>query len=47
MSLGCITADQIVMYEQHFGLKKRPSRATVAGINVFVGPQIATTMAGV
>ena len=34
------------MYEQHFGLKKRPFRATAAGTNVFVGPQIASTMAG-
>ncbi len=34
------------MYEQHFGLKKRPFRATAGGTNVFVGPQIASTMAG-
>lgn len=34
------------MYEQHFGLKKRPFHAAVNGTDVFVGPQIATTMAG-
>ncbi len=33
------------MYEQHFGLKKRPFLAKVAGTDVFVGPQTATTMA--
>jgi len=33
------------MYEQHFGLKKRPFAAKVAGTDVFVGPQTATTMA--
>ncbi|MCH9005358.1 MAG: hypothetical protein IH838_08740 [Proteobacteria bacterium] len=34
------------MYEQHFGLKKRPFRANATGTDVFVGPQIAATMAG-
>jgi len=34
------------MYESHFGLKKRPFRALAAGNDVFVGPQAATTMAG-
>jgi type II secretory pathway predicted ATPase ExeA len=34
------------MYQNHFGLKKRPFRAPAAGNNVFVGPQTATTMAG-
>ena len=34
------------MYEQHFGLKKRPFRANAVGTDVFVGPQIAATMAG-
>ena len=34
------------MYEQHFGLKKRPFRAKATGTDVFVGPQTATTMAG-
>jgi type II secretory pathway predicted ATPase ExeA len=34
------------MYEHHFGLKKRPFRASAIGTDVFVGPQIATTMAG-
>jgi len=33
------------MYEQHFGLKKRPFRAHAVGNDVFVGPQTATTMA--
>ena len=33
------------MYEQHFGLKKRPFRASVNGTDVFVGPHIAATMA--
>ena len=33
------------MYEQHFGLKKPPFIAKVAGTGVFVGPQTATTMA--
>ncbi len=33
------------MYEQHFGLKKRPFRSAADGTDVFVGPQIATTMA--
>ncbi len=35
------------MYEQHFGLKKRPFRSIAAGTDVFVGPQIAATMAGI
>jgi len=34
------------MYAQHFGLKKRPFRANAIGTDVFVGPHIATTMAG-
>ena len=34
------------MYEQHFGLRKRPFRANATGTDVFVGPQIASTMAG-
>ncbi len=34
------------MYLQHFGFQKRPFHATVTGSNVFVGPQIAATMAG-
>jgi type II secretory pathway predicted ATPase ExeA len=34
------------MYEQHFGLKKRPFRANATGTDVFVGPHIAATMAG-
>jgi len=34
------------MYEQHFGLKKRPFRASANGTDVFVGPHIAATMAG-
>ena len=34
------------MYKQHFGLKKRPFRASTIGTDVFVGPQIAATMAG-
>ena len=33
------------MYEQHFGLKKRPFRASANGTDVFVGPHIAATMA--
>lgn len=33
------------MYEQHFGLKKRPFRANVNGTDVFVGPHIVATMA--
>jgi len=35
------------MYEQHFGLKKRPFRAIATGTDVFVGPHIAATMAGI
>ncbi|MDX2413429.1 MAG: hypothetical protein QNK34_15865, partial [Woeseiaceae bacterium] len=35
------------MYETYFGLKKRPFRALASGNDVFVGPQTATTMAGV
>jgi general secretion pathway protein A len=34
------------MYENHFGLKKRPFRALASGNDVFVGPQTATSMAG-
>jgi len=34
------------MYESHFGLKKRPFRALATGNDVFIGPQAATTMAG-
>ena len=33
------------MYEQHFGLNKRPFPANATGTNVFVGPQTAHTMA--
>ncbi len=33
------------MYQQHFGLKKRPFRASANGTDVFVGPHIAATMA--
>ena len=32
------------MYEQHFGLRKRPFRANVNGTDVFVGPHIAASM---
>ena len=32
------------MYEQHFGLNKRPFMAKATGTNVFVGPQTAYTM---
>jgi len=35
------------MYEQHFGLKKRPFRASATGTDVFVGPHIVATMAGI
>ena len=34
------------MYEQHFGLNKRPFLAKATGGDVFVGPQTANTMAG-
>ena len=34
------------MYEEQFGLNRRPFRAKAAGADVFVGPQTATTMAG-
>ena len=34
------------MYEQQFGLKKRPFLAKATGHNVFVGPQTAKTMTG-
>nr|MDJ0712367.1 hypothetical protein [Woeseiaceae bacterium] len=34
------------MYEEHFGLKKRPFLAKATGGDVFVGPQTANTMAG-
>jgi len=33
------------MYEQHFGLKTRPFRASSTGTDVFAGPQTAKTMA--
>ncbi len=39
-------ADRIVMYEQYFGLTKRPFLAKATGGDVFVGPQTANTMAG-
>ena len=35
------------MYETHFGLKKRPFRAHARGNDVFIGPQSATTIAGI
>ncbi len=34
------------MYEKHFGLNKRPFRASATGTEVFVGPQTAKMMAG-
>ena len=34
------------MYEQHFGLRKRPFRAKATGTDVFVGPHIAASMSG-
>ena len=34
-----------LMYENHFGLDRRPFLATVSGSDVFVGPQTAQTMA--
>ncbi len=34
------------MYEQHFGLNKRPFRVNATGTDVFVGPHIAVPMAG-
>ncbi|MGB5336134.1 MAG: AAA family ATPase [Woeseiaceae bacterium] len=34
------------MYEQHFGLQKRPFNVKATGTEVFVGPQTAKTMAG-
>ena len=34
------------MYEQHFGLKKRPFLAKATGNSVFVGPQTASTISG-
>jgi type II secretory pathway predicted ATPase ExeA len=34
------------MYEQQFGLKKRPFLAKATGNNVFVGPQTVKTMSG-
>lgn len=37
----------MIMYEQHFGLKKRPFRANATGTDVFVGPHIAATMSGI
>jgi type II secretory pathway predicted ATPase ExeA len=35
------------MYEQHFGLNKRPFRANAIGNDVFVGPYIAEMIAGI
>jgi type II secretory pathway predicted ATPase ExeA len=35
------------MYEPHFGLNKRPFRGSATGNDVFVGPNIAATMAGI
>jgi len=35
------------MYEQHFGLNKRPFRASATGNDVFVGPNVAATIAGI
>ena len=46
MGRGLDFADRITMYEQHFGLKKRPFLAKARGGDVFVGPQTANTMAG-
>jgi type II secretory pathway predicted ATPase ExeA len=34
------------MYEQHFGLDKRPFRSDATGKDVFVGPSVAAAMAG-
>ena len=34
------------MYEQHFGLSKRPFKAKVTGPDIFVGPQTAKAMSG-
>ncbi len=34
------------MYENHFGLKKRPFRALAIGHDVFIGPQTAGAIAG-
>jgi len=34
------------MYEQHFGLRKRPFRSAANGTDVFVGPQFATMIPG-
>ncbi len=34
------------MYEQHFGLEKRPFSVKATGTEVFVGPQTVKTMAG-
>ncbi len=33
------------MYEKHFGLSRKPFRATASGVDVFVGPQTAKFMA--
>jgi len=35
------------MYEQHFGLSKSPFRSKASGKDVFVGPGVATSMAGI
>ena len=35
------------MYEQHFGLSKRPFRASATGNDVFVGPSTTAAMAGI
>jgi type II secretory pathway predicted ATPase ExeA len=40
------SANRTVMYETHFGLNKKPFRALATGSDVFVGPQTATTIAG-
>ena len=45
MFAGPKTAYRIAMYEQHFGLNRRPFPARAAGNDVFVGPQTAKTMA--
>ena len=40
------SASRTVMYETHFSLSKKPFRALATGSDVFVGPQTASTMAG-
>lgn len=44
-ALTTLMTDRTVMYEQHFGLRKKLFRAVAVGPNVFVGPQTATAMA--